>query len=172
MALTLGGALVGEKRLKDERGGNLVDDAAVSLARVAGLKEHLVSFMGGEALIPQMDGQSGELAKLGGEGLRFEGLGPGIAREQQRIADDDCGHLVAAGEAGEGAHIVAGVAFALEGHDGLRGEAKLVGNGDADAAVADVKSEVAGLGLAGQRWLLDNSLRYFPEMNRQQAIRP
>jgi hypothetical protein len=39
------------------------------LAGVAGFVEDLVSLAGGEALIPEMNGEAGEFSQVGGEGL-------------------------------------------------------------------------------------------------------
>lgn len=77
-----------------------------------------------------MDGEAGELAELGGKGLIECGLPAFVAGEVNGIADDDGGDGEAAGEAGERAEVVAGDAaagaLALEGEDGLGGEAELV----------------------------------------------
>lgn len=68
----------------------------------------------------------------------------------QGVADDDGDDGEAAGEASEGAEVVAGgafaAAFAFERKDGLGGEAEFVGDGDADAGVADIEGEIAGDG--------------------------
>lgn len=64
-----------EEGLEDEGGGDLVDDAAVILAAVAGFIEDLVGLLGGEALVPEVDGETGEVGQLLGEGLGADGLG-------------------------------------------------------------------------------------------------
>jgi len=132
--------------LEDEGGGDLIDDAAVVLAGVASFIEDLVRFAGGEAFVPEMNRQPGEGAKLRGEGLGLEGTGAGIAGEMNGIANDDGDYAETAGEAGQGAKIVAGVAVDFKGENGLGGEAQFIGDGDADALGADVKGEVAGNG--------------------------
>ena len=75
----LSGTLLVEKRLQNERGGDLVDHAAVLLAGVAGFIQNLVGFAGGQTLVPQVDGQAGQFAELGGKGLGFGGLRAGFA---------------------------------------------------------------------------------------------
>lgn len=140
-----GGALV-QKGLQDEGGGDLVDEVFVLLAGVTGLVENLVGFAGGEALIPEVDGQTGERAQLGGELLHLGGAGADFAGEMQGVADHDARHGEAAGEAGDGTQIVAAVAAYFKGHHRLRGEAQLVGDGDADAFCSDVEGEIAGFG--------------------------
>ena len=120
------------------------------LARTACFVENLVRFAGGEALVPQMDGQAGELAECGGEGLGFGCLGARLAGKMDGIADDDGGHGEAAREARQGAQVFSGDggrgATALEREHRLRREAQLVGDGHADASVADVEAEIAGFG--------------------------
>jgi len=119
----------------------------MSLACVAGLVENLVSFARGEALVPQVDGQPGERAKLGGEGLRFGGLGAEFSGEMDGVANNDAYDAKAAAEAGNRTEVVSGNArrwaATLQGQDRLGGEAEFVGDGDADAAVADVEAEIA-----------------------------
>lgn len=142
-----------EKVLEDEGGGDLIDDAGVLPAGMAGLVEDLVGFVGGEALILKVEGQAGELGELEGEGAGFFGLGTGLAGEQQGKADDEAGDFESAGEAGEGAQVLAAAAAALEGEHGLGGEAELVRDGDADAAAADVEGQITGWFFLGQNGL-------------------
>ena len=141
-------AAVVEKGLQNQRGGDLIDDFGVVLAGVASLVKKGVGFLGGEALVPEVDGQAGERAELGGEGLDLLRPRADFAGEMEGQADDDGGDAVAAAEAGDGAEGLAGagarVAVEVEGEDGLGGEAELVGDGDADAARADVEGQVAG----------------------------
>jgi hypothetical protein len=68
----------------------------------------------------------------------------------ERIAGDDGGAAVAAKEPGERADVFAGV-LAVEGENGLSGEVEGVGEGYADAAVADVEAERAG-GAGRREW--------------------
>jgi hypothetical protein len=84
--------LVVEEGLEDKGCGDLVDDAAVLLSRLPGLVEDLVGFAGGKALVPQVDGQACEGAKLGGEGLVFFGLGAEVAGEVDGVANHDGCH--------------------------------------------------------------------------------
>ena len=52
----------------------------------------------------------------------------------------------------QGAQVVAGIALAFEGEDGLGGEAQFVGDGYADALRAEVEGEIARLGRKLQGW--------------------
>jgi len=74
-----------------------------------------------------------------------------VAGEVDGIAHDNADHCKATREPGQGAQIVAGdagrVASPLKRQHRLGGEAQLVGDGDADAAVADVQAEKAWLTL-------------------------
>jgi hypothetical protein len=111
--------LVVEEGLEDKGCGDLVDDAAVLLSRLPGLVEDLVGFAGGKALVPQVDGQACEGAKLGGEGLVFFGLGAEVAGEVDGVANHDGCHAKTAAEAGDRTEVVPGDAgrwaAALEG---------------------------------------------------------
>jgi len=154
--------------LQNQRGGHLIDDAAMILAGVAGLIQNLMSLVCGQALIPQVDGQAGQFAKHGGEGLGFHGLRAEFAAEMDRVADDDGDYLETAAKASKGSQIVTGVALAFQGEDRLRGEAQRVRDRNPDAPVADVESEITGFGggfqgaapafslppAGGQRWRL------------------
>ena len=102
--------------------------------------------MGGEALVEEMVGESGMGFLEGlGEGLGFGGLGAGGAVGVERIADEEDFDFVLADESGDGFEIGA-ERGAVEGEEGLRGEAEGVGDGETDAAVADVEREGAGMG--------------------------
>ena len=113
---------------------------------MAGFVEDLVGFAAGEPLVPQVDGEAGEFAEFGGELLRFESPGARLAGEVQRVADDDAGDGEAAGETREGAQVVAAIAVDFEGENGPGGEAKFIGDGDANAFGANVEGEIAGCG--------------------------
>ncbi len=142
-----GGAGV-EPGLEDEDGGDLVDDVLAADGGVAGVVEVAVGLGGGEALVPEVDGE-GELgAEVFGECLGLGGLGALVAGHVEGVADDGLGDVVLAEEAGDGLEVGAS-AGAVEGEDGLGGEAEGVGEGDADAAVADVEGGDAG---GGDTW--------------------
>lgn len=128
------------------------------LAGMARPIENLVGFARSEALVAQMDGQAGELAQFGSESLGLCRLAAFDALLQvQRIADDDAGHIEAAGEPGQGAQVFAAAAAALEGQHRLRGQAQFIGDGYADAAVADVEPEIAGWTSGGHVYLFRTS---------------
>jgi hypothetical protein len=74
------------------------------------------------------------------------GLAAGVSGEVKRVADNDAGAAMAAGEAEDGALVAAGLG-ALDGEQRL-GDAQGVGERDADAAGADVEAE-PGLLLCG-----------------------
>jgi hypothetical protein len=135
-----------EKRLQDERGRYLVDHSLVGLALVAGFVQDLVSLAGGQPLVPQMDGQAGQLAQRGGEGVGFGGLGAGVAGEMDGVADDNARNAEPAAEASQGAQVFPGIAAALQGEHRLRCKAQLVGHGDAYAAITDIKGQIARAG--------------------------
>jgi hypothetical protein len=146
-----------EPTLQDEGGRELVNFATGSLARVvAGGLEGGVRLGGGEALVPEMNGEAGAVCgrsvfasldgRLGKERLEFIdkamdalGLAAAISGEVQRIADNDAGAVVTACESEDGALIAAGLG-ALDGEERLR-NAERIGERDTDAAGADIEAE-------------------------------
>jgi hypothetical protein len=118
------------------------------LALMPRLIKDVVGFMRGQPLVAQVNRQPRQLTKFRGEGLSFFGLGASLTRHMQRVADHNRAYSIAPGEARQGTEIVAAVSFSLKGHHWMRGYAQLVRNGYADATVANVESEIAGLGLA------------------------
>ncbi len=143
-----------EPGLEQEDGGDLVDDGgaglAVEFALPAGevaapavVVEESVGLGGGEALVEEVKAEVGVLlTEMGGEGLGLGGLRAGITGEMERKADDDVGDEVFADDASDRLQVeVQG--FAMEGKERLGGDAEGVGEGEADAAVADVEGEDA-----------------------------
>ncbi len=136
-----------EKGLQDEDGGDLVDDIfaadafGVGRSGVAEGVKVAVGLGGGEALVPEVDGEAELGAEGFGEGLGAGGLGALIAGHVEGVADDGLGDGgVLAEDAGDGLEVVL-EAGAVEGEEGLSGVAEFVGEGEADAAVADVEAE-------------------------------
>jgi hypothetical protein len=101
-----------------------------------------VGVVGGEALVEEMVSEVGVgVAESLGEGLGFGGLRAGGAVCVEGMADEDNFDVVLADEAGDGFEVGAEVGFgggAVEGEERLGGEAEGVGDGEADALVADV----------------------------------
>jgi hypothetical protein len=149
-----------EPALQDEGGGELVDFASGSLARVvAGGFEGGMSLGGGEALVPEMNGEAGAVGgsvfwgvfvllgrRFGDERLELInkamdalGLAAAISGEVQRIADDYAGAVVTACESEDRALIAAGLR-ALDSEKRLR-NAEGIGERDTDAAGADIEAE-------------------------------
>jgi hypothetical protein len=145
-----------EPALQDKGGGELVDFAAGSLARVvAGGFEGGVRLGSGEALVPEMNCEAGAVGgsvfvppgrRFGDERLELIdkamdalGLAAAISGEVQRIADDDAGAVVTACEPEDGALIAAGLS-ALDSEERLRNTER-IGERDTDAAGADIEAE-------------------------------
>jgi hypothetical protein len=129
--------------LQDQRGGYLVHYVAMLLAGVAGLIENLVSLAGGQPLVPQVDGEAGQRAQLGGKGLGFGGLGTEAAVQMHRIAHHDAHDAKAPAEARQRAQVFTLVMLPLQRQNRLRCQAQLVRDGYAYAAVADIEAEIA-----------------------------
>ena len=66
----------------------------------------------------------------------------------ERVADEEDFDVVLADEAGDGFEVGA-EGGAVEGEEGLGGETERVGDGETDAAVANVERESAGMGHEG-----------------------
>jgi hypothetical protein len=112
------------------------------------MAEEGVSVVGSEALVEEVHGEGGvdganRFHESIGEGQSLEGLGAGGAVGVKGIADEEDFYFVLADEAGDGFEVGAEIG-AVEGEEGLRGEAEGVGDGEADALVADVERENAG----------------------------
>jgi hypothetical protein len=154
-----GDLVTGEEGFEEEGGGYLVDEVlagdAVLLAGASA--EEGVGFVGGEALIEEVEREGGvggadEFDEGVGEGEGFEGLGAGGAVGVEGVADEEGVDVMLADEAGDGFEVGAEVGLgggAVEGEEGLGGEAEGVGDGQADALVADVEREDAGWGHRG-----------------------
>jgi hypothetical protein len=131
-----------EKALQNQYGSHLVDDLAMPGERAAGGVQVAVGFSRGEAFVPEVNGQGKGRAQGVGEGVGSFSLRADIAGHVERIAEDDGGAGELAKETPERLQILLCVP-ADEGQDRLGGEAKLVGDGHADAAATEVESEEA-----------------------------
>jgi hypothetical protein len=145
--------------LEDKGGGELVDPMAAGVAIggvVAGGFEYGVGLGGGEALVPEVNGEAGafrardiagcltgglgnECSEIVYEAVDALGLSAEISGEVQRIADDDARAAVAPREAKDGALIAAGLR-ALDGKERL-GDAEGAGERDTNAARTDIEAE-------------------------------
>jgi len=137
------GAVGVDKALQNQHGSDLVDDFAVTGEGASGGVQVAMSLGRGEALVPEVDGEGEGLAKGFGEGVGSGGLGADVAGHIEGIAEDNGGAAVFAQQAAEGFEVLLRV-FADQGKDGLGGEAELVGDGDADAAGAEIEAQEAG----------------------------
>jgi hypothetical protein len=138
----LAGAVGVKEALQNQHGSDLVDDFAMAGEGSSGGVQVAVGFGGGEALVPEVNGEGKSLAEGFGKGLGSGGLGAEIAGHIEGIAEDDGCAVEFAQEAAEGFQVLFRI-FPDEGEDWLRGEAELIGDGDADAATAEVKAEEA-----------------------------
>jgi hypothetical protein len=137
------------KRLQDERGGHLIDNAAMLLAGVTGFVENLMSLAAGQSLVPQVNGQTGQLAQGGGKSLCADGLRAHVARKMHGVADDDADDAKPAAKPRQRAQIVTGDAAVaappLQRQNRLRRQPQLVRHSHADAAIANIEAQIARL---------------------------
>ena len=121
------------ERLQNERGGHLIDHAAVLLTGVAGLIQNFVGLAAGQPLIPQVDGQAGQLTQLGGKFLRLFSLRAWLARQMHGIPHHNARHAEPA------------IVPPLQRQHRLRRQPQFVRHSHPDAPIADVETEIARL---------------------------
>jgi hypothetical protein len=109
------------------------------LTLVAGLIKNLMGLAGGQPLIPQVNGHTGQLSQFGGKVLRFGRSGTLFAGKMERIAYHDPGHAKPPCEPCQGSQIVARIPPPFQSHNGLRRQPEFVGHSHTDAFRADVE---------------------------------
>lgn len=121
------------------------------LTCMAGFVQDSMGRFRGQALVPEVNRQASQRAQFGGKGLRLGGLRAQLAGEMERIADHDSSHAKPPRQARQRAQILAPVAAALQRQHRLRGQPQFVGDGYADAAIADIEAKIARLDGGFQR---------------------
>jgi hypothetical protein len=111
-----------QKGLQDQGGRNLVDDAAMVLAGMAGFVEDLVSLAGGQALIPEMNGEARKFSQFGGEGLVILRPRALLAGKVEGISNHDRGDAESPRQARQRAHILARIPPPYQRQNGLCGQ--------------------------------------------------
>ena len=101
-----------------------------------------MGFGGREPFVPQRQLDPGLGLKGVGKVLGLERLGTDVTRHIQRVADHHLGTSILAHQPGQGAKILPPILTHQSEHR-LRGEPKLVGDGDADTAIADIEAQNA-----------------------------
>src|SRR5665213_72215 len=91
-----------EEGLEDQDGGYLIHEGLMFLASFSGGIENGVRFLGGQPLVPQGQGQAGELSKFLGKMAGLVCLGAGLTGEMQRISGDDPYAAEPTAETGQG----------------------------------------------------------------------
>ena len=128
--------------MQDKDGGHAVYTGGALFDAQVGFAHEAIGLDGGEALIPHVDGELEPGAEFFGEGRNFLGLSGVGAGEAEGESDDDFEDVVAADYFRQLLEVGALVA-ALECVDALGGDAERVGDGHANAAIADIESEEA-----------------------------
>src|SRR5271165_2423466 len=131
--------------LQNQDCGHAVDGLAAFLDGKFGLAQQAVGFGRGETFVPKMNGEAEAFLQVVGEGPHLFRLGSFRAAHAQRESDHDLPYIVVTNHALEVGEVVALVP-ALESFKTLGGDAEEIGDGDADAAGADVEAEYAAMG--------------------------
>ena len=138
-----------EKAFEQENSRDLVDGLRTcETRRLAGdffclrLIQQRVSIQRRQPLVDEMEAEvrmrgREKFAQSFRKGFRFFRLRAVRAVSMQRIADDHDFHLVLTDEPRDGLQVCA-LRCAAQGEERLRGDAESIGNGDADAAIANV----------------------------------
>ena len=128
-----------EKRLKNQDGGEPIDDFAAAADAHLALAEDAISLCRGETLVPQVNRQRKALAKLFRKLLRALGLDAGASAHVQRKAEDDFCDFELADQVSQGFE-VRSLVLPTEGWEALGGKAEGVGNGQADGLGAEIQA--------------------------------
>lgn len=132
-----------EETLQNQYRSYLVDHLAVPRERPAGGVEMPVRFSRRKALVPEVNGQRKFAPQGLSEGLGFCSLRAQIAGHIERIAEDDRGAAEFAQHPPQRLQVLLRVPANKRQHR-LGGQAELVGDSDADAAVAKIEAQQAG----------------------------
>ncbi len=132
-----------EEALQYQHGSHLIDHRAVAGKGAPGGVQVAMGLGRGQPFVPQVYGQGEGFAQRVGKGMGFCGLGADVARHVERIAQHDGRAAVFAEKAAEGFQVRLQV-FAEESEDRLRREPQLIGNGNADTAITEIKAKQAG----------------------------
>ena len=144
----------GEKTFQQQHGRDLVDglravQASSFAGDLPGRIQQRMSIHRCQPFVDEMEDELGmrwrkELAQSFRERFRFFRLRTWASVSMQRIADDDDFYFVLTNEARNGFQVRAQRCSA-ESEERLRGDAESIGDGDADAAIANVQRECAGM---------------------------
>jgi len=91
------------------------------LAGAAGFVKDLVSLAGGQALVPDMNGEARQFSQFSGEGRRLLRLRTRITGKVEGISNHDGSDAEPPREARQRAHILAWISPPYQGQNGLRG---------------------------------------------------
>lgn len=138
-------ALTLHPALQDQDGGHPIDGLAPLFDREVGFAKEAVSFGGGEALVPEMDGKFEVFAEILGKRLNLSGLDAFSPGHAERQADDDFFHVVVANDAMKKREIVF-LVLAMQRIQALGSDSERIGDGYADAACSDIEAEDASGG--------------------------
>ena len=113
---------------------------------MTGFIQDLVSFAGGEPLVPQVDRQAGQFSQRGGKGMGFRGLRAQVTGQMHRIANHDAHDGKAPRKTRQCAKVIPLIVPPFQGQHRLRRQPQFVRDGNADATVADIEAQIARMG--------------------------
>ncbi len=119
--------------LENKDGGELIDHGGALFDRHIGLAQDAVGLDGGQALVPEMDGQIEILLENGHELPHSLGLAAFGTAHAEGQADDEFDDAVIVDDRFEGGK-VSSLILAPDGDEALGGEAERVGNGQTDGS--------------------------------------
>jgi len=126
--------------LKDDGGGDAIDDSPPLFPANPPLAEELLRLLGGEGFIPANDGKSKTHLQPPDEPVNLFALNPFTAVEPKGITDDDPFDAMALNQFGD--HIdVRLTVLSDEGRHSHRRSAELIADGDPDSPAAVVESQ-------------------------------
>lgn len=114
------------------------------LPLVPSFVEDLVGLVAGQALVPKVDGQAGQLTQLFGELSILLCLRACFSGEMFGVAHNNARYSEPAAEPRQRAQIFTPAAAPFEREHRLRRQAQFVRDGHADSSIADIEAEIAG----------------------------
>jgi hypothetical protein len=115
------------------------------LPRMTRFIQNLVSLLRRQPFVPQVNRQPRQFTQLRGKGLRLHRLRAHLARDVQRIPNHNPHNRKSPRQSCQRAQILPRTSPPFQRQHRLRSQSQLVRHSNPDAAIADVKAEIAWL---------------------------